>query len=315
MERVIFDTNGYRNLVKGLSFDEIDDVISELREKEKRNHIEASTSLVVVQELLAHVGSPYKGGLYTKSLNAMKAMYLHSFDSAGSRVLASPDSLVAQYIFNVTSNKKQTTALAFFEIVEGLSKSPDDITFQRFHDNLAKNRNFIRSAEQQYAQEFLDFLKSHDPTIEGWKVFENNPSEKRKLLDLIRSHEFSIALARLYCGAVFNYYSQEHPEMHIPNEEDWKIRGEKFVTNFPEFIALYKSVFENILNSDFNMFEKDRGNYWWDTLLMLNVGDHRIQNDKLYFVTNDNAILRTARINNGKNSIFTFEEYMEYLGD
>lgn len=38
MDKVIFDTNAYRYIVTGKSFDEIDDIISEL--KEKRNNIE-----------------------------------------------------------------------------------------------------------------------------------------------------------------------------------------------------------------------------------------------------------------------------------
>ena len=36
MERVVFDTNAYRYLVKDLSWDKIDSFISELRLKEKK---------------------------------------------------------------------------------------------------------------------------------------------------------------------------------------------------------------------------------------------------------------------------------------
>lgn len=312
MKRVIFDTNAYRYLVTGLSFDQIDDVVSQLREREKKNNIEASMSLVVVKELLAQVASPNKGSLHTKSLNALKAMYLHCYDTVP-RILAEPDSLVAKYIFNVQSRKKATTGQALFEIVEGLSKSPDEATFRRFSENLQKIRNFIKGAEHMYAHETYQFFKDRDPTMKDWNVFDNNEQERKKLLKFIRSDEFSIILANNYCQPIFDYYSHENVRMKRPDGDKWEALCKKFIANFPEFIALYKLVHENVLGGGFNLFEKDRANFWWDTQLMLNVGDHRIENDKLYFVTNDKAILATARKNNGKNTVFSFDEYTKDL--
>ena len=46
---------------------------------------------------------------------------------------------------------------------------------------------------------------------------------------------------------------------------------------------------------------------------MFNVGNHSSNNSKMYFVTSDKAIIRTAIKENAKYSILTYEEYLEYL--
>ena len=86
-----------------------------------------------------------------------------------------------------------------------------------------------------------------------------------------------------------------------------------FVDMFPEVIALYKHVLENMVNSDFNLSQNSRANFVWDIHLMFNVGDHSISGKKLYFVTSDKAIIKTAIKNKGKYSILTYKEYFEYI--
>lgn len=314
MERVVFDTNAYRYLIKDLSFDELDNYMAGIREKEKKNNLEASISPIVIQELLAHVANRNESSLFQKSLNAIKAMYLHCFDNGFSRMLARPEMLVARYIFGLSSEKKVQTSNAYYEIVNGLAKSPTNEMFDRFADNLKRNKEFVEYAERIYAESFLNTLKYYDPEMENWAVFADDQSKRKKLLNNIRSDKFSLILARDYIEPLFDYYALEHPGLVKPDEDQWILFCDKFVTNFPEYIALYKSVYENIINSKFNMFEKDRSNFWWDTQLMLNVGDHKIQNDRLYFVTSDKAMLKVGRETNANLSILTFDEYIDYLG-
>ncbi|WP_312297006.1 hypothetical protein [Chryseobacterium sp.] len=314
MERVVFDTNAYRYLIKDVSFDDLDDYMLEIRAKEKKNNLEASISPIVIQELLAHVAGRSGSSLFQKSLNAIKAMYLHCFDNGFSRMLARPEMLVAKYIFGLSSEKKVQTGNAFIEIVRELATSPTNETFERLADNLNKNKEFVENAEQLYADSFLKILKCYDPAMEDWIVFANDKGERKNLLKKIRSNEFSLFLARTYLEPVFNYYALEHSTLIRPDEVQWTFLCTKFVDNFPEYIALYKSVYENIINSQINMFENNRANFWWDTQLMLNVGEHKIENDKLYFVTSDKAMLKVGRENNANLSIFTFDEYMDYLG-
>ena len=46
---------------------------------------------------------------------------------------------------------------------------------------------------------------------------------------------------------------------------------------------------------------------------MFNIGNHSIGGDKLHFVTDDKAMIRTAIASNAKYTVHTFDEYMAYL--
>jgi len=46
---------------------------------------------------------------------------------------------------------------------------------------------------------------------------------------------------------------------------------------------------------------------------MLNIGNHSIEGQKLYFVTADKAIISTAIGENAKYTILTYNEYLEYI--
>jgi hypothetical protein len=46
---------------------------------------------------------------------------------------------------------------------------------------------------------------------------------------------------------------------------------------------------------------------------MFNVGNHQIDGSKLYFVTDDKAIIRSAIKENAKYTILNYEEYLDYL--
>ena len=90
-------------------------------------------------------------------------------------------------------------------------------------------------------------------------------------------------------------------------------RAKKFIELFPEPIALYKLVMENLVNSEFNLLENSRSNFVWDIHLMFNIGNMSINGSKVNFVTDDKAIIRTAISNNAKYTIHTFDEYLDYI--
>ena len=90
--------------------------------------------------------------------------------------------------------------------------------------------------------------------------------------------------------------------------------AKEFIKIFAEPIMLHKSVLENLVNSKFNLYEKNRSNFIWDILMMYYVGQNYIGNAKTIFVTSDKAMIESALSTNPRNAVLTFEEYMEYLG-
>ncbi|OJW81748.1 MAG: hypothetical protein BGO69_14675 [Bacteroidetes bacterium 46-16] len=312
MERVIFDTNAYRYLVTGKSFDEIDKYMEKVKSKEKQLDILPLISPIVVKELLAHVADKSDPS-HQKCLNATKALYLHCGDDTSYHLLASPEMLIAKSFFNVDIPAKEETNKAMMQIAFHLGLYPSDHAERKFQRNLNLNRDHVLDAENFFAQSFLQWIKAVDPSATGWRVFPNDAAQRRRVLEDLRSERSSINLAAGLIYTVNDLLVKSGLAESMP-ETTLIDMSKQFTIIFPEYISLYKSVFENIINSEYNMYENSRSNFLWDIQLMLNVGNHTVNGEKLHFVTADSAIQSHAINNNAKYTIHTFNEYMTYIG-
>jgi hypothetical protein len=158
----------------------------------------------------------------------------------------------------------------------------------------------------------LQFVRTADPNSTSWRPFENDEKSRQKLLASIRSAETSLDIAAGYLVTVFQLLYSTGQVSKMTYDELFD-KAVEFIKVFPEPIALYKVVMENLVNSEFNILEDSRSNFVWDTHLMFNIGKHSIAGDKLHFVTSDKAMIRTALGTDAKYSIWTFDEYMDYL--
>lgn len=314
MEIVIFDTNAYRYLIQDKSFAELDKYIKKIKSKEKKLSIQTYLSPIVAKELLAHIADKNDPS-YEKCLKAIKAMYLHCSEQNGKvyRMLASPEMLIAKSFFNTAIPRKEETFNALIQIAFHLAKGPTEDKFRKFQKNLNQNRNHVLESENFFATSLYDFIKKIDPNSIGWNIFKNNQSKRTKLLKSIRSDEVSLELAGGFIYTVYLLLQSENLIKTQLTVEKLVDMSMEFVNFFPEYIALYKKVLENLVNSEFNLFENSRSNFLWDIQLMMNVGKHTINGQKLYFVTSDKAIIEAAITNNGKYSILTFDEYLDYI--
>jgi len=311
MEKVIFDTNAYRYLVTDKSFYEVDKVVEKLKSKEQQRGIESLISPIVAKELLAHVADK-NDPAFQKCLNAIKAMYLHNGDENSYRIIASPEMLIAKSFFNETIPAKEETNKALIQIAFHLAKKPSKYVFKKFQRNLNLNRDHVLESENFYAQSLWQLIKKVDPIALGWKIFANDPKKRQEALTNIRSENTSLELAAGLIITVYKLLLETGKEIEISYENLYDMSTE-FIKIFPEYIALYKHVLENLVNSEFNILENNRSNFLWDTQLMLNIGNHSIEGQKLYFVTADKAIISTAIGENAKYTILTYNEYLEYI--
>ncbi|KUJ59225.1 hypothetical protein AR687_24210 [Flavobacteriaceae bacterium CRH] len=316
MEKVIFDTNAYRYLVANKTNRQVNKIIQKLKDKERKNSIESLMSPIVAKELLAHVANK-KDPSYHKCLKAIKALYYHSGTDKEISIMPSSELLISKAFFHQEISSKIETHQAIAQVLMHLARNPSQHIFKKFQRNLNLNAKHVKDAEDVFATEMKTFLKKIDPNFVDWKVFKDEPKKRTKALKDVRAEETSIAIATGYLYIVYKLLVQDGKR---PNKSDNDIfteiapMAEEFLNIFPEPIALYKVVLENLINSEFNLFEDSRSNFVWDIHLMFNVGQNTIGNSRIIFVTSDAAIIKSAMKTNSKNTILTFEEYMEYLG-
>jgi len=225
--------------------------------------------------------------------------------------------LISKAFFNQVIDRRVETNIAIGQIVFNFAKSPSHYVFTKFQRALNLNAQDVKNVENGFADGMKQFLEIFDPNLKGWKAFEDNPSGRTKALKDIRSEEMSIQLAM---GNLYIVRQALAAEGKLPQKEDQDILTElrpmakEFIKIFAEPIMLHKSVLENLVNSKFNLYEKNRSNFIWDILMMYYVGQNYIGNAKTIFVTSDKAMIESALSTNPRNAVLTFEEYMEYLG-
>ena len=308
MDRVIFDTNAYRYLVTDRTYKQVDKLMQKVKSREKKNDIETLISPVVARELLAHVADK-KDPSYEKCLKAIKALYLHSGNEEAYNMIASPELLMSKALFDKTIPAKEETNKAIGQMIYHLATNPTTKVFKKLHQNLLSNKEHIIENETNFAVQMKQFVNAIDPAATGWQIFPNDKRKRQEVLAHIRSDNVSFQIALGYVFIVYQLLVVSGEIPVLPNQELYD-RAKQVVKVFPEPIALYKQVMEN---SEFNLFEDSRSNFVWDIHLMFNVGNHSIAGSKLYFVTSDKAMIRSAVKENARYSILTFDEYIDYL--
>lgn len=261
--------------------------------------------------MLAHVANKNDPS-FDKCLKAIKALYLHSGDSESYNMLASPELLISKSFFDKTIPQKEETNKAIGQMIYHLATNPDKKTFKKLNTNLQLNCTHVAESENNFAVQLRQFVNSLDPESTGWQIFANDSKKRENALIQIRSQKtsFEIALGHIFIVYQLLRFTGQIQEMTFDELAD---RAESLMSTFPEPIALFKQVLENLVNSEFNILENSRANFVWDIHLMFNIGNHSVNGSKLYFVTSDKAIIRTAIKENAEFSILTFDEYMEYL--
>lgn len=316
MEKVIFDTNAYRYLATGKTNRQLDKILKKIKHREQQNDIEPLLNPIVARELLAHIANKNDPS-FNKCLKAIKALYYHSGNNSDYSMIPTYELLISKAFFNLVIDRRVETNTALGQIVFHFAKNPNKYAFTKFQRALNLNAQDVKIVEDGFADGMKQFLEIFDPNLIGWKAFENNPAGRKKALKDIRSEEMSIQLAM---GNLYIVRAALVAEGKLPHKEHKDVLTElrpmakDFINIFPEPIALHKSVLENLVNSEFNLYENSRSNFIWDILMMYYVGQNYIGKARTIFVTSDKAMIQSALLTNPRNSVLTFEEYMGYLG-
>lgn len=179
MDKVIFDTNAYIDFIDGKSFEEIDEIVIKLKNKESEKNIEPLMSPVVAMELLAHIIRQDNSDRYNVSLNANKALFLHCGDINQCKVMANVELQLSKIFWQKRLPLKEETSQAILQMSYQFAKNPTEDTFNLLSENLHKVALIIKNGEDGFVNGFTDFIKRIDPDFDGLVAFKND-KKKRK---------------------------------------------------------------------------------------------------------------------------------------
>lgn len=314
MERVIFDTNAYRYLTRGISFSDIDAYMVDVKNREKANGIKALFSPIVAKELLAHIAD-VNDSAFDKCLRANKAMYLHCCNNPMEYdMIPSYELQLSKLFWDKTMPKKIETHYAIGQLCYHFALNNSEETRRKLNANLQSVKQMVDDGEQGFIEGMRELVKALDPSSTGWQIYPNNAIQRDKALATLRSEDISIQIALSFVSLTYLSLLNEGQISKEPMKELVE-KAKELLKIFPEPIVLHKYVVEQMFHSNFDISQNNRSNFVWDISLMFNVGQrHQIAGSKLYFVTSDKAMINAAIGCNDNFSILTFEEYKTYLG-
>ncbi len=309
---VIFDSNAYRNFVSGIPENELKDRVDKLIELEKQNDIISLMSPIVLSELMAHLADP-SDTAYNKCKNAVKALYWHCGDEQEFRMLADPELILCKSFFDMTVQSREDSVLYAGQVASQIADDDSEANMEKFRPIFRQIRDHVYQAEINFATDIQAVIKEIDPDGSEWRLFELDDKKRKQFLDHLNTttfeHQIGLGFAlRAYLLLV------EHNLITVDPNFDLVSRAKKIADLFKAAIELYKEVYRRIVNSEFNLFEKSRANFLWDIHLMFSIGDEKVKDCPLYFVTHDKAMLQAAEKVGHNLRVFTLTEYLEYLG-
>jgi hypothetical protein len=308
---VIFDSNAYRHFTSGKDFGQIEADIQRVLKLEQQNNLISITNPIVLCELLAHLADP-SDSAYTRCLQAVKALYLHNGDSKEFRTLVDPELMLCYSFFQKTIKSREDTVTALGQIASQISADPTIATTNKHKATLEKVRDYVYQTEINFATDFQAVIKQLDPSSTNWQLFANDEKGRESFLKYLRSEIFPVNIGvammmRIYLLLVEHGLETFNPSINLVP------RAKEFAKQFNSSIELYKEVYMRLIGSNYNLFDDSRVNFVWDIHLMLSVGDQKIQNSQVNFVTHDKAILKAAELAGHKYKILTLKEYLDYI--
>lgn len=309
---VVFDTNAYRNFVKGKSIENIKQEITEIRTKEKQKRITAYLHTTVGMELLGNLYET-NGTLFQSCMKASAAMYLHCSDSNAYRIMSLHEVQLCRDFFHVEDIHSICTQKVVGSILYQISQNPTQDTVNKNIENIKRIKLFIDKAEESSAKEIEDFIKNIDPTSTDWQIFKNDKNKRRQYLSFIRSSEFENQTSYAMLCIIYNYCQLKKYNMSSIELDKIDNMVKAYKESHMILINFRRKYFESLVGSNFNFREKSRINFIWDEKILSIVG-RTLESKDILLVTSDRWMHDAAKIINPNSKIMNYQEYINFLG-
>jgi hypothetical protein len=310
---VIFDTNAYRDFGTGKTTAQVKSEIQSIKAKEQTLNIKALMSPVVTMEILSHLSDSTKWS-FEPSKKAIIAQYGHCGDNATFKMIADPEMLLCKMLFNVDlPTRKQT--------LEILGKVAYEVWTDEGLASITKNNSILQQVqihianeESEFAKSILGVIGSLDPTSTNFHLFATDDKGRKEFLANLKSVTFDKFVALGFAMKAYLTLYDCGIITQIDPNIDLKPHIEIIKNKFKASIELYRELYKRIVGSEFDLNKDSRANFLWDIHLLFTVGDEEVNNEDLYFVTGDKAMLQASNLAGQGVKVLKLSDYLLSIG-
>jgi len=307
---VIFDTNSYRDLVRGKTRHEISAFMDELLLLQRNKNIISRGAVIVGMEMAAHLRKKSSKAAQ-ECLEALIAFGIHNHDQNGNfQVFPSARLNILHSYLNGVPIDFEENEKNIAGVIASIYKDTDNAL--ELHEEIGTFNNiaiFMEQAEENFG-EMLNREVEHLKT----SVRESNPGISKKILKKKMLQEINNGSFELNMGYAFLKMLGDQRGLAFADQEYWS-RAEDFNTKYPLATGFFRFIIDFIVTADIDMGSKasvkKRRNWLWDFNLCFMLSSHHLSD--ILLVTGDKGIIEAAQYYGFGSKVMPFNNYFEFL--
>ena len=241
---VVFDTNSYRNLIRGTSIRDIQASMAQLKEREARKNIMAKATPVVGLEMLGNLSGPGKSLHYDECLKGLIAMANHCYDKTENiiHIIPHPYLHITRNFFDVSPPAVEQISRNMAGIIADFKEDYlKAIEGHQLNETFTKLKGYINSEEARWISEVEGFIERARQ-----EVLKLHPSIKpkdllNKMLEFIDSGLFA---PRISMAIIFSIAKSLQIKM---TENEHVTKGYRLPRTFPFSVGFYQWICRRVV--------------------------------------------------------------------
>ena len=295
--KVVFDTNVYLDLTRGLDCTGVGHLASHLRGKEALKGYQALACPIVMWELLAHLCDP-SDPRRDACVRAVTLLAIHCRtpgENARLDVAAPLDAEICRVVFHKEIDGLKDLILGLGQVCEGvadiyLSTGSESTAATGCHTGSAETlATLLASNEERFKEMFKSDVLTVDPRGGGTRITTTPDRGTPNFLKDIRSDSMLPNLALKLAVSMADALGEQL------SEQQARTYARQIAKLFPVPLQILRELWERVATNEFDIDhpKKQRGNFHWDMNIAA-IASGVIGGQPVLLVTSDRAIIKAC---------------------
>lgn len=309
----LLDTNIYRNLVHGLTFDEVKLLGLKMRRKEQEMGTKAGFPIVVAMELISHLtdGDPSFDDCFkalcllfdhTKNYNPKENTYSGTFYPPINVVLP-------KYFFN-NNGPFIDLYKTIIQLTYDITERYDSRNTKRLVEKITIVKEQVIFEKKEIRDNFENFLKSINDDTTDWEYFKKNKPERKEWFKNLKTGKTTFLVSEGFMIRAYNIVEEKYER----NDETFE-KLTKFYDEFFPALAMNELLLEQLGSgtSSLDDVEDKKWNTINDISIMFAILFNEKNGQKKVLVTEDKNIQYYFVESGMSDKIMSLESFKKLL--
>jgi hypothetical protein len=308
---VIFDTNAYRNLVHGLSGEEVVSLILKVKTFESKALMFPILSGITAMELLSHLSDPLDKGFNDCKLSVIAASR-HAVHGNQFSFVPHITLHLQLIVFGKLNPVDENGNMIIAQLVEQIGASDADMKIVRYNQQLTEINRLVNLHEDDFIANTYNSIIGYDEKATDWILLKDDKPKRDRILRFLRTKEDTVL--RDFAKGYFDKTVRGSPHFNIRSTPDLiLVEIEK---SFRTAFILHLKLLERLIVTGYDMSgnKKNRANTIWDIYQLFFVNDQTFNGRKTIFVTDEKWLIDVGRDAGFVDNIITLKNYLDMIG-